>query len=326
MLILMAGAASASLGEAADLSPKGPPDALARLAAHDRALQSSSFTIHLRLETPVSTMLPALGRVTWDGSLFHGGEARGLILRATAFDRPLHFQPREAGVFASIDYHPDGRLVVWRQTERYLLQTAQRNDLLDIQTMYLVDENHEVASEDPWSQWHRYRPDDRDSLYQFEQIFLASGQGWSRFVGEPRAVDHPRPGVTRLEAGGSYGVMVGQWTIEWEDQPATLVRSARFVEQGAEEPMVLSRTVGTQHLGGLVLPVEGEFRLFPDQDREHVVRVWFLGGEQGANPGMEAEVLRHMPDPYPEEGEVIDHRTDPSQPRRLTVQDLTGAK
>lgn len=149
---------------------------------------------------------------------------------------PVFGRPHSKG-YKSYDYY-DGKLIVWRTLDEYVLCTPDRNDTLEKVRAFLVDPNGQILETSNNTMLYRWPIDKPYSMYQFKYYQLPTGRGFSRHLGNVTSVKSLTSGLMKVTSQGSFGPSwQGTWELTVDPNADYLVREAIFTTEGQHEPI-----------------------------------------------------------------------------------------
>jgi hypothetical protein len=162
------------------------------------------------------------------------------------YEHPPIFAARGTRGYEGYDYDANGNLIIWRNIEKYVLSSANRNDTLDKTRVYFVDPNGVIVKTGDNTQLHRFALGDSNNLYMVNQFMFAVGRGFGKDLLDVKSSQNLPSGLIKLTSEGSYGGSIsGRWVLTMTPEPDTIIRTAQFTPIGAIAPTVEITTVGT---------------------------------------------------------------------------------
>lgn len=162
------------------------------------------------------------------------------------YEHPPIFAARGTRGYEGYDYDATGNLIIWRNIEKYVLSSANRNDTLDKTRVYFVDPNGVIVKTGDNMQLHRFAIGDSNNLYMVNQFMFAVGRGLSKDLLDVKSSQNISSGLIKATLEGSYGGNIsGRWVLTMTPEPDSIIRIAQFTPIGAVAPTMEITTVGT---------------------------------------------------------------------------------
>lgn len=278
-----------------------PQDLLSTLQQKDReqlSLSPAGFTVSFVMETEASLLGPDQGRMVHDCTAAWTADSRALKGRCH-YDHPPRYR-EDAG---SVDYDPEGNLILWRTVEVYAISTPQRNEALHLSEMWLVGPDGEIRETVNHSTLYHYSIGSSEGTYQLDQLRSATGRGFASRIESITEVDSSSSNLLKVLANGSHGGFEGQWDLLIDSDADYLVRQARFTIEGGARPLVEISNSGTVEVPELKIAEYGVIRGGIYETTFTVTALSSTGASDVFN-----EIIARLEKPLPSGAVISDYR------------------
>lgn len=223
----------------------------------------------------------------------------------TYYEQPPVYRPLGSAGYKPSDYH-NGNLIVWRSLEEHILSVHDRNDMLQKLTNYLIDPNDQIVETGDNVLLYRFPIDKPYSMYQFNQLEIAMGRGFSKHIGTVKSAKSLSSGLLKVTSQGSHGPgLKGTWELTIDPKSDYLVREALFTCYGMDKPSSIVTSDGVIEKDGIKLAKSG-VRKYPNV-LEYSVHVTDISKVVGPNRLYE-EVLSCLNSPLAHGAQIVDWR------------------
>ena len=208
-------------------SPAIKDDIISKMRSFDDTFMQAS-TIVVKTKSPVKSMMQAE----------RGDKIEEITIvlnkNTIAVDREISYTEmpvyQKMPSVRTIDYDPNGRLIVWRHTrERSLLEPDFQGHSDELKCILVSPDGQttEYAAGNP--SFDFYRPDDMQRYSLFLYPILATGRGFSKYLSEVIEMHKTKDGLVNFSARGFSPLGVAQiWQMVVDPNANYLVRSASY--------------------------------------------------------------------------------------------------
>ena len=135
------------------------------------------------------------------------------------YEHPPVFYSIGTHHYTAGDYDNDGRLIVFCSSEKYYIYNSKKNQVRDETYSLRVNPDGNVVRTSPFTMIYKYAIGNAQSVYLIEQLSLATGRGFARFLNDltPAKEQNPSGKLLKMEGSGHFGEpSPGKWQIESE--------------------------------------------------------------------------------------------------------------
>jgi hypothetical protein len=290
-------------------------DLLRSLKQADAALSRGGYAVTFHMRKPARWHDPNQGMVSLDGRAAQS-EPRTLAMRiAYRYEKDPSFVSSGSRDYASADYL-EGRLIVWRTMEKYVLSSPARNVAIERLKTFLVDPNNRAAPAGENTGVYYWPIGSDDSACEFRQFQHGIGRGYSKHLARVTSTE-PADGLVKMTAEGPYGEgPEGIWELSIDPNSDWIVRSASFRFTGLDKPSVIVTNRGILSKDDVSIAKYGTYK--STAGLELSIEVDDLAREPLAVKRLVDEVTAVIDSPLPVGAFIMDMRKSP--PVRTTVE------
>lgn len=222
------------------------------------------------------------------------------------YEHPPIFVPPNSEGYTTRDYDENGNFMIVRPLEEHILSEPNRNDSLQRVKRFVVDPNGRIVRTYDHATLWRWSLDRPYSVYQFNQLQIAMGRGFSKHLGTVKSAKSLSSGLVKVTSKGSQGPgFEGRWELTIDPNSDFLVREAVFTPDGMNKPITTVTSSGVMEKDGIMLAKYGTLKYsnFP----HYSIEVTDISKVVGPNKLYE-EVLSRLNSPLPPGASVIDLR------------------
>jgi len=291
------------------------PELLNLLREKDRMSRAIGYKVSFLLKKQAHRFDPNQGIAIQDCQATLTPEGSFAMKKTDYYEKEIPvFGADGTGGYSAWDYDRDGNLIVWREVESYVLFGPERNDRIQHTKALRIDPNGKLVREGSIKRTlHRY-PIGRGNTYEFDELQLAAGRGFSRDLGGITSAKTLPSGL--LQATGHRPGRPGHiWKLTIDPNSDYLVRKAILTPEGENKPTIVVTSGGIMMKDGIKTGKYGTYRYSSSPERSF--EVTDISKVVGPNKLYE-EVLLHLDSPLPPGSMIIDLRGE--KPIRTTVE------
>jgi hypothetical protein len=294
-------------------------DLLRSLKQADAALSRGGYAVTFHMRKPARWHDPNQGMVSLDGRAAQR-EPRTLAMRIMyRYEKDPSFVSPGSRGDASADYL-EGRLIVWRTMEKYVLSSPARNVVMERLKAFMIDPNNRAALAGENTGVYYWPIGSDDSAYEFRQFQHGIGRGYSKHLARVTSTE-PADGLVKMTAEGPYGEGAeGIWELSIDPNSDWIVRSASFRFTGLDKPSVIVTNSGILSKDDVSIAKYGTYK--STAGLELSIEVDDVAREPLAVKRVLDEVTAIIDSPLPMGAFIVDMRKSP--PVWTTVEQQTS--
>jgi len=291
------------------------PELLNLLREKDRISKAIGYKVSFLLTRRAHRFDPRQGIAIEDCQATWTPEGSFAMKKTDYYEKDIPiFGARGTWGYRGWDYDGDGNLIVWRHVESYTLFAPDRNDRIQHTKALRIDPNGKLVREGSIKRMlHRYPIGNRGNTYEFDELQLATGRGFSRDLGSITSVKTLPSGLVQA-TGHRPGGPGHIWELTIDPNSDYLVRKATLTWPGQNKPTIVVTSGGLMVKDGLKI---GKYGTYRHSSSERSFEVTDISKVVGPNKLYE-EVLLHLDSPLPPGSMIIDLRGE--KPIRTTVE------
>ncbi len=228
------------------------------------------------------------------------------------------YVPSESIFYRSSDYDEDGRLIVWRNVEKYIYSNHKMNKTIRKTKIFFANPDGTVDAGNDYTLVDLYPVGHPDSTYELAQFNWATGRGYSSDISNITSATILPSNKLNIKANALLSKSIaGSWDLTIEPSEDNLVRNGIFKSQENEVTILEVKTTGTVTRNGLKY---ASFGVVKSTVSEISVEI---NDEQLKTDDIYNEVLTYMKKPLdPQKTSIIDNRGEKPVMRKPTEEEL----